>query len=64
MTPSTLMLPELIWGDYFFSDYLEMSVGNPHAIFIAFPWFDGTGDMDMYVAKKITDDLIFMDGFE
>ena len=64
VTPSTLMLPELIWGDYFFSDYFEMSVGNPDAVFMSFSWFDGTGDMDMYVAKKIIDDLIFMNGFE
>lgn len=64
VTPSTLMIPDLVWGDYFFSDYLEMSVGNANAVFMAFPWFDGTGDMDMYVAKKIVNDLIFFDGFE
>ncbi|MFK8013632.1 MAG: hypothetical protein AB8B80_16455 [Marinicellaceae bacterium] len=63
VTPSTLMIPELTWGDYFFSDYLEMSVGNPGTVFMSFPWFDGTGDMDMYVAKKLTD-LIFNNGFE
>jgi|GEM_PF-6292546 len=64
LTPTTMIIPPLVWGDYFFSDYLEMSVGNPDAVFLAFPWFDGTGDMDMYVAKKITDDLIFMNGFD
>ncbi len=55
VTPSSLNIPDLVWGDYFFSDYLEMAVGHYGEVFMAFPWFAGTaGDMDMYVAKKVS----------
>ena len=65
VTPSTLDIPELVWGDYLFSDYLEMSVGNSNAVFLSFPWSPNSGAMNMYVAKKyLVSDLIFQTGFE
>jgi hypothetical protein len=60
VTPTPLQVPSLdIWGDYFFSDYLEMTVADSGDVYMAFPWFDGTGDMDMYVAKKQNDTADF-----
>ncbi len=54
VTPTTLNVPDLVWGDYFFSDYLEMAVGNYGEVFMTFPWYPGSaGDMDLYVAKKV-----------
>ncbi len=67
VTPTSLFVESDYWGNnYFFSDYLEMSVGNPEAVFLSFPWSpepDAT-DLDMYVAKKVLSDLIFEDNFE
>ncbi len=59
VTPSSLNVPDLVWGDYFFSDYLEMAVGNYGQVFMAFPWHSGTADdMDLYVARKVQVDTL------
>ncbi|WP_395377823.1 sialidase family protein [Marinicella sp. W31] len=64
ITPTTLEVPTLFWGDYMLSDYIEMAVSD-NAVFLSFPWSDIPGEMDIYVAKKsLLDDLIFSDGFE
>jgi hypothetical protein len=65
ITPTSLTLPELIWGNYFFSDYLSLSVSD-QSVYLAFPWSTQEGQMHMYFAKKsiqITD-LVFSNGFE
>jgi len=64
VTPSSLFVPELIWGVPFIGDYNEMSVGNSESVFLSFPWSTESGEIDMYVAKKQRIDLIFRDGFE
>lgn len=65
ITPSSLTTPELIWGDYFLSDYISMNVANGH-INIAFPWSDTQGQMHMYFAQNQLNvsDIIFNNGFE
>ncbi len=65
ITPTSLTTPDLIWGDYFFSDYISMNVINDH-INIAFPWSDTQGQMHMYFAQKPfnVSDEIFINGFE
>ncbi|MGJ8664641.1 MAG: sialidase family protein, partial [Marinicella sp.] len=64
VTPTPLEVPTLTWGGYFFGDYLEMALANSSTLYLAFPWFQGSGDMDMYVAKIQHDDLIFAHDFE
>ena len=65
VTPAPFTTPDLIWGDYFFTDYVSMSLSNDK-IFIAFPWSEEANQMHLYVATKSVnvDDLIFMDGFD
>ena len=64
VTPISMDVPELIWGDYFLSDYIEMTVAN-NAVFLSFPWSNTSGDMDVYVARRfLGDDLIFENDFE
>ena len=64
VTPTSLHVPTLTWGDYMFSDYIEMAVADD-AVFLSFPWSDTSGEMDIYVARKsLLDDLIFSDGFD
>ena len=65
LTPNSFTLPELIWGDYFFTDYISLSVSDNH-VYIAFPWSDQDDQMHLYFAKKsiIIIDEIFSNGFE
>ena len=65
VTPTSFTTPELIWGDYFLTDYLSMSVAN-NQVYLAFPWSTEPNQMHMYFAKKSinTTDLIFESSFE
>lgn len=65
VTPTSFTTPDLIWGDYFFTDYVSMSVSNSH-VYIAFPWSENANQMHMYLATKEIEqeDIIFLHGFE
>ncbi len=65
ITPTSFTTPNLIWGNYFFTDYISMSVTDNH-VYIAFPWSPSPNQMHMYLATKALNvqDLIFLDGFE
>jgi hypothetical protein len=63
VTPTSFTTPELIWGDYFFTDYLSMNI-TPDSVNIAFPWSTHAGQMHMYFASKSLSDVIFADGFQ
>lgn len=65
VTPTSFTTPDLFWGDYFFSDYISMSVTDNHVL-IAFPWAQELNQMHMYLASKEFKqaDLIYFNGFE
>jgi hypothetical protein len=65
VTPTSFTTPDLHWGDYFFTDYISMSV-NSDKVYLAFPWSTQPGQMHMYFAQKTISfvDDIFQDGFE
>jgi len=65
VTPTSFTVPELIWGDYFMSDYINLDVSQDH-VYLAFPWSDQANQMHMYFAKKAIEiaDEIFTNGFE
>lgn len=65
VTPTSFELIDNVSYRYTYSDYNEMAVGNPDAVFLSFPWSADGNDMNMYVAKKLQrTDLIYLDGFE
>jgi len=65
VTPVSFTTPTLVWGNYFLTDYISMSVTN-NDIYLAFPWSNQADHMDMYFAKKLNNrpDIIFTNGFE
>jgi hypothetical protein len=65
VTPNSFTTPELIWSEYFLTDYLSMDVASDH-VYLAFPWSTQTNEMHMYFAKKLipANDLIFSSGFD
>jgi len=63
VTPDSFTTPDLIWGDYFMSDYIAMSVTNDK-VHLAFPWSEQSDEMHMYLASMHLNDLIFKNSFE
>lgn len=64
VTPYSFELIDGVSYGYTYSDYNEMAVGNPDAVFLSFPWALSGNDMNMFVAKKQRrNDLIFRHSF-